>query len=68
MIVIFIDAPTEQEIEAGDGVPKEEVPCVTTHVEVIHYFGWWFCQYVLFLWRVNSQFLLFTIQMTHLST
>ncbi|XP_045916292.1 tudor domain-containing 6 isoform X1 [Micropterus dolomieu] len=27
------DAPTEQDIEAGDGFPKEEVPCVTTRVE-----------------------------------
>ena len=25
---------TEQETEAGDGVPGEEVPCVTAHVEV----------------------------------
>ncbi|XP_070705965.1 tudor domain-containing 6 [Pempheris klunzingeri] len=27
-------APTEHEIEAGDGVTKEEVPCVATYVEV----------------------------------
>lgn len=33
-MIVFTDAPTEQGIEAGDGVPKEEVPCVTTHVEV----------------------------------
>lgn len=25
---------TEQETEAGDGIPKEEVPCVTAHLEV----------------------------------
>ncbi|XP_076613051.1 tudor domain-containing 6 [Chaetodon auriga] len=27
------DAPTEQEVEAGDGSPEEEVLCVTTHEE-----------------------------------
>ncbi|XP_036942068.1 tudor domain-containing 6 isoform X2 [Acanthopagrus latus] len=26
---------TEQETEAGDGVPGEEVPCVTAHVEIL---------------------------------
>ncbi|KAI3363634.1 hypothetical protein L3Q82_001266 [Scortum barcoo] len=28
-----VDSPTEQDIEAGDGVPKEEVPCTATHME-----------------------------------
>ncbi|XP_039636928.1 tudor domain-containing 6 [Perca fluviatilis] len=28
-----LDAPTEQEIDSGDDVPKEELPCVTTHAE-----------------------------------
>ncbi|XP_034384240.1 tudor domain-containing protein 6 [Cyclopterus lumpus] len=27
------DVPTEQEIDIVDGVPKKELPCVTTHVE-----------------------------------
>ncbi|XP_035535170.1 tudor domain-containing protein 6 isoform X2 [Morone saxatilis] len=28
-----VEVPTEHESEAGDGVPKEEMPCATIHVE-----------------------------------
>lgn len=31
---VFIDASTEQEVEAGDAVPEEEAPCGTTRVQV----------------------------------
>ena len=34
-MIVFTDAPTEQEIEAEDGVPKKEAPCFITHVEVM---------------------------------
>lgn len=33
LIVVFTDAPTEQEVEAGSGVPQ--VPCVSTHAKVM---------------------------------
>ncbi|XP_028460374.1 tudor domain-containing 6 isoform X2 [Perca flavescens] len=32
-VLTALDAPTEQEIDSGDDVPKEELPCVTTHAE-----------------------------------
>ena len=34
-MIFFVDTATQQGVEAGDAVPKEEVPCATTHVEVM---------------------------------
>lgn len=32
---VFVDTVTQPEVKAGDAVPKEEVLCATTHVEVM---------------------------------
>lgn len=33
-VIISVDVPLEQEIDGAD-VPKEELPCGTTHVQVM---------------------------------
>lgn len=34
-MIVFVDSVTQQGVEAGDAVPKEEVLCAATHVEVM---------------------------------
>lgn len=34
-MIVFTDAPTDQDTEGGDDVSPEEVTCGTTHVKVM---------------------------------
>lgn len=34
-MIVFVDTVTQPGEEAGDAVPREEVLCATTHVEVM---------------------------------